>query len=292
LRLAAGAGAAGTAVGGLAAKSNNITEKSPSQSQHLPQVATRKPSDVPLGDVPQVYPPPTQDAAISSIVTSKDKDLPRKPTPAAEQNGYHGTSRDAASDEKKSNVAAGEKRRTAEEVAGLGGAGAVGVAASGQERARTSHNNATEETKSDDVDSPKFAASQDREKNTDYLGGQDKPDPAREDRNTRAPKQAAAAHTPSKSVPDKDTDYHPAKLHPPPAGAGVGESAQSDSPHASSSSPSEAQRASPTSASTTGSPKKVGFMTKVKGEAKIIAGKMSGNDSKVEQGKRVLHGQV
>ncbi|KAH7911464.1 hypothetical protein BJ138DRAFT_1006528 [Hygrophoropsis aurantiaca] len=122
------------------------------------------------------------------------------------------------------------------------------------------------------------------------------PDPARKDRNASAPKQAAAAHTPSKStsksVPDKDTDYHPAKLHPPPAGTGVGESAQSDSPHASSSSPSEAQRASPTSASTTGSPKKVGFMTKVKGEAKIIAGKMSGNDSKVEQGKRVLHGQV
>ncbi|EGO28896.1 hypothetical protein SERLADRAFT_459773 [Serpula lacrymans var. lacrymans S7.9] len=38
--------------------------------------------------------------------------------------------------------------------------------------------------------------------------------------------------------------------------------------------------------------KRVSFLKKMKGEAKIIAGKVSGKEGKVEAGKRVLHGEV
>ncbi|KAG2344822.1 hypothetical protein BDR05DRAFT_961225, partial [Suillus weaverae] len=83
-----------------------------------------------------------------------------------------------------------------------------------------------------------------------------------------------------------DTDYHPAKLHPP----RVGEStSQAETHHDSPVSPVSAPPAS-----VTGSPKerRVSFLDKLRGEAKIIAGKMIGKEDKVEEGKRIMHGEV
>ncbi|KAG1750545.1 uncharacterized protein EDB91DRAFT_1045900 [Suillus paluster] len=83
-----------------------------------------------------------------------------------------------------------------------------------------------------------------------------------------------------------DTDYHSAKLHPLRAGEGADQAeSQSGSPVSLTSAP---------SASETNSPKerRVSFLDKVRGEAKIIAGKMSGKEGKVQEGKRIMHGEV
>lgn len=83
-------------------------------------------------------------------------------------------------------------------------------------------------------------------------------------------------------------EYHPAQLHPPPPGTSVAEyqtlGAQQqgqDSPAAST-----GKRAS------VGTEKKPGLMTMVKGEMKILAGKMSGDEHKVEEGKKLVHGEA
>lgn len=83
-----------------------------------------------------------------------------------------------------------------------------------------------------------------------------------------------------------NTGYHAAKINPAPTGEIADQAeAQPDS----SVSPKSA-----TTASVTDSPKerRVSFLHKVRGEAKIIAGKMSGKEDKVEEGKRILHGEV
>jgi hypothetical protein len=83
-----------------------------------------------------------------------------------------------------------------------------------------------------------------------------------------------------------DTDYHPAKLHPPRDGESTSQAkAQPESPVSPVSAP---------PASVTDSPKerRVSFMDKLRGEAKIIAGKMTGKDDKVVEGKRIMHGEV
>lgn len=83
-----------------------------------------------------------------------------------------------------------------------------------------------------------------------------------------------------------ETDYHPAKLHPPRVVESTSQAeVQSESPVSPASAP---------PASVADSPKehRVSFLDKLRGEAKIIAGKMSGKDDKVEEGKRIMHGGV
>lgn len=95
-------------------------------------------------------------------------------------------------------------------------------------------------------------------------------------------------------------DYHPAQLHPPPAGASAveykdgGASAAATSPQAEQEPTTNANDTPAASKSSTSGSigKKVGFMAKVKGEAKIIAGRMSGKEEKVEEGKRMMHGDA
>lgn len=91
-------------------------------------------------------------------------------------------------------------------------------------------------------------------------------------------------HKPGAGAGDYDTGYHPAKMFPPPTGERADQS-QPGSP------------VSPTSTATANvsdSPKerRVGFLHKVRGEAKIIAGKVSGKEDKVEEGKRIIHGEL
>ena len=70
-------------------------------------------------------------------------------------------------------------------------------------------------------------------------------------------------------------DYHPSEQHPPQAGI----SAQTDSAAASSPTQSNGHGS--------GSTHKPKFMDRVKGEAKIIAGKLGGNEGKIEEGMRL-----
>ena len=72
-------------------------------------------------------------------------------------------------------------------------------------------------------------------------------------------------------------NYHPAEQHPRQAGK---------------SAPGDAQKALPSSPSQSnghgsGSTHKPKFMDRVKGEAKIIAGKLGGNEGKIEEGMRL-----
>ncbi|KAH8102746.1 hypothetical protein BXZ70DRAFT_929798 [Cristinia sonorae] len=113
-----------------------------------------------------------------------------------------------------------------------------------------------------------------------------------------------------------DTDYHPAQLHPKPSTPshqtdpsapdhqklastttgvtdtsrkeGVSEKAQESSP-----SHSKEPSATSTSSSSGGGKKKVGFMEKMKGEAKVLLGHLEGGkkgEEKVEEGKRIKTG--
>ncbi|KAG1790451.1 uncharacterized protein HD556DRAFT_1242409 [Suillus plorans] len=85
-----------------------------------------------------------------------------------------------------------------------------------------------------------------------------------------------------------DTDYHPAKLHPPPVQVGESTSqakAQPDSPVSPASAP-------PASVADSSKEHRVSFLDKLRGEAKVIAGKMTGKEDKVEEGKRIMHGEV
>jgi len=84
-------------------------------------------------------------------------------------------------------------------------------------------------------------------------------------------------------------EYHPAQLHPPPPGASVAEYQTSVSAQ-------QEEQALPTlrtgKRASVGAEKKPGFMTMVKGEMKILAGKMSGDEHKVEEGKKIVHGEA
>lgn len=106
-----------------------------------------------------------------------------------------------------------------------------------------------------------------------------------------------------------DRGYHPAELHPyiPNASSTASGTtgASSSSQYSSLSrntSPSTStkekhghvhQRTVSTSSTGSGSPrrKKVGFFDKVRGEAKVIVGKIEHKKEKVEEGKRILHGE-
>ncbi|EIW75040.1 hypothetical protein CONPUDRAFT_93740 [Coniophora puteana RWD-64-598 SS2] len=107
------------------------------------------------------------------------------------------------------------------------------------------------------------------------------------------------------SAPNQDTDYHPANLHPPPTGPGVDEpvnpagSTGADENGPSSSSvgaedrkSEESTRSGSKTSSGESQHRRSGFMTKVKNEMKIISGKISGNDGKVEEGKKAKAGEV
>ncbi|KAG1846919.1 hypothetical protein C8R48DRAFT_732338 [Suillus tomentosus] len=85
-----------------------------------------------------------------------------------------------------------------------------------------------------------------------------------------------------------DSDYHPAKLHPPPVQVGESTSqakVQPDSPVSPASAP-------PASVADSSKEHRVSFLDKLRGEAKVIAGKMTGKEDKVEEGKRIMHGEV
>lgn len=95
--------------------------------------------------------------------------------------------------------------------------------------------------------------------------------------------------TPARKVePGYGGEYHPAQLHPPPPGTSVAEyqslvgaqQQEQDLPTTTT-----ARRASVGT-------EKPGFMTMVKGEMKILAGKMSGDEHKIEEGKRLVHGDA
>lgn len=81
-------------------------------------------------------------------------------------------------------------------------------------------------------------------------------------------------------------DYHPAKLHPPRVGDSTSQAeAQPDTPVSPASAP-------PTSVRDSSKERRVSFLDKVRGEARIFAGKMTGKEDKVEEGKRMMHGKV
>ncbi|KAG1809083.1 uncharacterized protein BJ212DRAFT_1484575 [Suillus subaureus] len=83
-----------------------------------------------------------------------------------------------------------------------------------------------------------------------------------------------------------DSDYHPAKLHPPRAAESTDQAAvQPDSPVSPASAP-------PASVTDNSKERRVSFLDKLRGEAKVIAGKMTGKENKVEEGKRIIHGEV
>jgi len=84
-------------------------------------------------------------------------------------------------------------------------------------------------------------------------------------------------------------NYHPAQLHPAPMGAGATEyqSTTGDTQQAVTDLP---PKTTGTKVESVGSEKKPGFITMVKGEMKILAGKMSGDGHKVEEGKKLVHG--
>ncbi|KAH0834206.1 hypothetical protein J3R83DRAFT_11518 [Lanmaoa asiatica] len=84
-------------------------------------------------------------------------------------------------------------------------------------------------------------------------------------------------------------EYHPAQLHPPPPGASAAEYQASVSVQ-------QQGQGLPTTMedkrASLGAEKKPGFMTVVKGEMKILAGKVSGDEHKVEEGKKLVHGEA
>lgn len=87
----------------------------------------------------------------------------------------------------------------------------------------------------------------------------------------------------------EEGDYHPAQLHPPPPGASVAEYQGTTGAQQQGQDVPSTRMAQQV---TVGAEKKHGFMTMVKGEMKILAGKMSGDEHKVEEGKKLVHGDA
>lgn len=109
------------------------------------------------------------------------------------------------------------------------------------------------------------------------------------------------ASKPSHMEADKDEGYHPAKLHPMDEKYAKKIEAETHPEHKPVDTPAAAHHgesgsiASGVSGSTTsdGTPKKKpGFMAKLKGEAKIISGKLGHNEAKIEEGRKIMHGDV
>ncbi|KAI0640843.1 hypothetical protein C8Q79DRAFT_920695 [Trametes meyenii] len=103
--------------------------------------------------------------------------------------------------------------------------------------------------------------------------------------------------------PGYDTDYHPAELHPPTESPGEPASSGEKSLGATQADahrpPEEAQPPHQTrdeddggSARREQKAKKAGFMDKMKGEAKVLLGKIEGKHEKVEQGKQIKAGET
>lgn len=98
--------------------------------------------------------------------------------------------------------------------------------------------------------------------------------------------------------PAYDTNYHPADLHPAPtnpnptsssnsAKADDAESRPTESRHESAASDSPSNTASPATKA-----KKAGFMDKMRGEAKVLLGKIEHKQEKVEAGQRMKAGEA
>ena len=99
--------------------------------------------------------------------------------------------------------------------------------------------------------------------------------------------------------PGYDTDYHPAELHPRKEGSGSSDPAQHASEgekslgatQADANRPEEEQRP-PHSGNGNGNSqkeRKATFMEKMKGEAKVLLGKIEGKHDKVVEGQRMKH---
>ncbi|KAI0776516.1 hypothetical protein BD413DRAFT_520259 [Trametes elegans] len=94
-----------------------------------------------------------------------------------------------------------------------------------------------------------------------------------------------------------DTDYHPAKLHPP---TQTYKDPESEGEKSLGATQADAQRppaeAKPAHQARSPSPgekaKKAGFMNKMKGEAKVLLGKIEGKHEKVEQGQKIKAGEA
>ncbi|KAG6882900.1 hypothetical protein C0993_008735 [Termitomyces sp. T159_Od127] len=105
-----------------------------------------------------------------------------------------------------------------------------------------------------------------------------------------APGAAAAGYGGTAAHPDvrMDPGYHPAALHPVDPKFQQREHGEKSASYASAAAGGEASRRSPESersSNSSGERKKTGFMKKVKGEVKVISGKLSHNERKIEEGK-------
>lgn len=95
-----------------------------------------------------------------------------------------------------------------------------------------------------------------------------------------------------------DTDYHPADLHPlkegstePAHHASEGEKSL-EATQTDSTSPGDEEVASHSGNGPSQKEHKATFMEKMKGEAKILIGKMEGKDEKVEEGQKMKRGEA
>ena len=98
---------------------------------------------------------------------------------------------------------------------------------------------------------------------------------------------ADAVHPSLQGTEGYDTEYHPAKLHPPPADMSAAQSSPSDD---ASKDDSPKEGAGSTGRTEGGErAKKASFMEKMKGEAKVLLGKIEGKQEKVAEGERMKH---
>ncbi|TFK50671.1 hypothetical protein OE88DRAFT_1726482 [Heliocybe sulcata] len=91
---------------------------------------------------------------------------------------------------------------------------------------------------------------------------------------------------PTGSGKGDEGDYHPAKLHPPAEGGKAASAGESQAP----AQPQKAEGRDAHSARDDEGKHKASFMDKVKGEAKVLTGKLTGKKEKVEEGERVKSG--
>lgn len=93
----------------------------------------------------------------------------------------------------------------------------------------------------------------------------------------------------SKNFPGDEPGYHPAELHPPSASAKDGHNELKENTTNSSHGRPESINSTTTAG---GSPKKVGFKEKVSGGSKVLMGKLGRNEEKIDEGRRILHGET
>ncbi|OAX37474.1 hypothetical protein K503DRAFT_231903 [Rhizopogon vinicolor AM-OR11-026] len=188
-----------------------------------------------------------------------------------------------------------EQRSRIAEAAGVGGTavGAGSAATQSQEAQAQTRNQPRNETAGAGVAGGAIGANglskDDREHKQAKLTSQETQQKTREETQSHTREvtdEEGVKHTHNAGAGTGDTDYRPAKMYP----AHTGERA--DQGRAQPTSP--VSPTSATTASANGSPKerRVSFLHKVRGEVKIIAGKVSGNEGKVEEGKRIIHGEL